>query len=468
MDKPSYLSYIIKARIKSEKTAIKRPSEPEKPESSHKSDIKKNITGGIIGNVLEWYDFAVFGYFAPIIGAHFFPSNNPIASLLSAFGVFAAGYFARPLGGVIFGRIGDRFGRKTALQASIMLMAIPTFLISLLPTYTTIGLIAPVLLIILRLLQGLSVGGELIGSMCFTTEIAPSDKRGFWGSFAQCSSIGGVLLGSLVSAIIHGLLTPAALASWGWRIPFIAGLGIGIFGLWMRKELTETSDFESTKESGNLSPSPVLDVITKMPGRIFHAAMLVMLSGGGFYLLFVWWPAFLSSVVFPPVKQALSINVISMSVLMTVIPVSGWLSDKYGTRPLHIISALGIAIASYPLFVLVSHATFSSALVAQLIFAVILGIFIGPVPVTLSRMFPSHLRYSGMGLGYNISLSLFGGTAPFIATWLIFKFNSIGVVAYYLIFMATISLISSFRLKEENAPEIDCHIKIPKILPAKN
>lgn len=457
MDKSSYLSYIIKARLKFKEGVDKTPPDyqgkstgvkPDYPDKPSESVIKKNVVAGVIGNVLEWYDFAVFGYFAPIIGIQFFPSNNPVVSLLSAFGVFAAGYFARPLGGVIFGRMGDRAGRKTALQVSVMLMAIPTFLISVLPTYAQIGVIAPVLLIILRLMQGVSVGGELIGSMCFTTEMAPSGKRGFWGSFTQCSCIGGILLGSLVAAIIHGLLTPASLASWGWRIPFFAGLGIGLFGLWMRNGLAETSDFEETKKTGNISTSPIMDVIRNFPIRIFHVSMLVMLSGGGFYLLFVWWPTFLSSVIFPPVKQALTINVISMSVLMILIPVTGWLSDKVGRRPLLMLSACSIALAAYPLFVLVNHATFASALTAQLIFAVLLSIFMGPIPVTLAEMFPVQVRYSGMAMGYNISLSLFGGTAPFIATWLISSFKSINVVAYYLIGMAVTSLITALYLKQ--------------------
>jgi MHS family proline/betaine transporter-like MFS transporter len=451
-DNPSYLSYVMRARLKIR--------DRYKQVKSYYS--KKNVIAGVIGNVLEWYDFAVFGYFAPIIGAHFFPSDNPITSLLSAFGVFAIGYFARPIGGIIFGRMGDKSGRKIALQVSVMLMAIPTFLISVLPTYAQIGILAPLLLIILRLLQGISVGGELIGSICFTTETAPANERGFWGSWTQGSLIGGILLGSLVAAIIQGLLPTESLMSWGWRIPFLAGLGIGIFGLWMRTGLSEPSDFANIKETADINRNPIMDVINKFPLRIFHAAMLVILSGGGFYLLFVWWPTFLEDVISPPVKYAFATNVISMFVLMSIIPLTGWLSDKCGRKPLLIIGSLSIIIAAYPLFVLAGHATFISVLAAQLIFAVLLSIFIGPIPATLAEMFPSHVRYSGIALGYNISLSLFGGTAPLIATWLIFRFNSITIVAYYLMIMAFVSLIASLTLNKENSSEMDAANKDQK------
>ncbi|MBI4834488.1 MAG: MFS transporter [Planctomycetes bacterium] len=444
-DNPSYLSYAMRARLK-----IRDRYREVKSYYS-----RKNVIAGVIGNVLEWYDFAVFGYFAPIIGAHFFPSNNRLTSLLSAFGVFAIGYFARPIGGIIFGRMGDKAGRKVALQISVMLMAIPTFLISVLPTYAQIGMLAPILLIILRLLQGISVGGEFIGSICFTTETAPANERGFWGSWTQGSLIGGILLGSLVAAIIQAVMPPESLASWGWRLPFLAGLGIGIFGLWMRTGLSESSDFTNTKETTDASRNPIMDAIREFPLRIFHIAMLVILSGGGFYLLFVWWPTFLEDEMSPPINYAFATNVISMLILMLMLPVTGWLSDKCGRKALLILGSLSMIIAAYPLFMLIKQPTFGSVLAAQLTFAVLLSLFMGPVSTTLAEMFPSRVRYSGIALGYNISLSLFGGTAPLIATWLVFHFNDMTVAAYYLMVMAFISLMAALTLNKGNSSEMD-------------
>ncbi|MFC1587680.1 MFS transporter, partial [Planctomycetota bacterium] len=330
--------------------------------------LKKSIIGGSVGNVLEWYDFAVFGYFAPIIASQFFPVQDRVVSLLSTFGVFAVAYFMRPLGGAIFGHIGDRFGRKKALQISVMMMAIPTFVIGILPTYSSFGVRASILLVLCRLVQGLSVGGELVGSISFLTEIAPPGRRGFIGSFANASAIGGIMLGSLVATALNGLLTPAALESWGWRLPFLAGIVIGGVGLWMRKALPETSDFEQMKAKNEISQSPVTAVIKDMPLRILHMIALVSLSGGGFYLLFVWWPTLMSELIQPPIKHSLLVNTISMAVLVFLIPVTGHLSDRLGRKPMLITGALGVAIFAWPLFHLVDHRTFASAMMAQLTF----------------------------------------------------------------------------------------------------
>ncbi|MEM7009348.1 MAG: MFS transporter, partial [Thermodesulfobacteriota bacterium] len=225
----------------------------------------RNTIGGIIGNVLEWYDFAVFGYFAPIIAEKFFPSEDPIASLINAFGVFAAGYLVRPLGGIVFGHLGDRIGRKYALQLSVMIMVVPTTLLGLLPTYSDVGILAPILLIIIRLVQGFSVGGELIGSVSYMTEVAPPSKRGFLGSFSFMGAVGGVLLGSFVATIAHGLFDATVINDWGWRVPFLFGFLVGLFGLWMRKGLVETADFKNAKEKGEIAANPVKEVILRMP-----------------------------------------------------------------------------------------------------------------------------------------------------------------------------------------------------------
>ena len=412
--------------------------------------LTQSIIGGVAGNVLEWYDFAVFGYFAPFIATQFFPHQNQFVSLLSTYGVFAGAYFIRPLGGVLFGYIGDRYGRKKALMLSVLLMAIPTGLIGLLPTHAQIGSFAAVLLVILRLAQGLSVGGELIGSISFVTEIAPARHRGFFGSWTFCGVAGGIMFGSLAATIAHNVLEPADLESWGWRIPFILGIVIGGLGLWMRSGLSESPEFVELKNFGRIKENPVVEVIYAMPWRIVQVAALVVLSGGGFYLLFVWWPIFLSEILAPPVPNALFLNTLSMLVLIALTPLTGAISDIAGRRSMHILGAAGVAIAAYPMFVLVGHATVVSAITAQLIFTVLISIFMGPVPATMVELFPPDTRFSGTAVGYNISLCIFGGTAPLVGTWLVVKTGSITAPAYYLIFMALISLVAAISLQEKD------------------
>ena len=410
---------------------------------------------GIIGNVLEWYDFAVFGYYAPIIGTLFFPSDSKYAALIKAYGVFAAGYMMRPIGGAIFGHMGDRVGRKKALQVSVLMMAIPTACLGLVPTYDRIGLAAPVILIVLRLIQGISVGGEFIGSMSFTTEIAPPNRRGFYGSLTTLSAVGGVMLGSAVATVMQNLLGEESMLSWGWRLPFLAGIVIGGFGLWMRKGMVEPPAFKKLKATENVHKSPVIQVIRDMPGRIGHAAALVVLFGGGFYMLFVWWPTYLTHMVQPAVPHALMINTIATLFVMALIPLSGYLSDRVGRKKMLVASSLGIAVAAYPLFVLTDHGVFESALAAQLIFALLFCNIQGSIPATLAEMFPTAMRFSGIALGYNLTLALIGGTAPMVCTWLVATTGDIASPAYYLIVMALIGSVAALKIRPMEGRELD-------------
>jgi MFS family permease len=219
--------------------------------------LRTSLAGGV-GNLLEWYDFAVFGYFAPFISSQFFPADNPVAGLINTFGVFAAGYLMRPVGGVLFGQIGDRLGRARALQLSIFVMAVPTTLIAVLPTYAQVGVLAPVLLVILRLAQGLSVGGEFIGSCCYFIEAAPAGRRGLLGSWSVFGTIGGMLLGSAVATLVHALLSPEQIHAWGWRVPFLGGLLVGVVSRLMRSGVQETPEFVRLQSARRIEERPGL------------------------------------------------------------------------------------------------------------------------------------------------------------------------------------------------------------------
>ncbi len=415
-------------------------------------NLSKNMLGGIVGNVLEWYDFAVFGFFAPVIGSLFFPSDDPLTSLLGAFGAFAAAFLARPLGGIFFGYIGDQFGRKSALQLSVMLMAVPTFLIGLLPTYDQIGTLAPVLLILLRVVQGLSVGGELVGSIAFVAETAPANQRGYFGSWTFASCYGGMTLGALSAVALNSIIGAEAVADWGWRLPFLAGILIGIAGLWMRKELTETPVFEQMQAEGKLDENPVRDALQLVSGTIFHASTLVVLVGGGFYLIFVWWPTFLSRYIHPHMDHIMVINTLSMILLIGLIPIMGRLSDEWGRKSLLVTSAAGMALLSWPLLTMVAaDGSLFSVIFAQLCFTVLMSAFLGPIPATLVEMFPPRLLYSSIGISYNVSLSIFGGLSPFIATWLFKNYQTVSAPGLYLTGLSILSLLAALGLSE-NSP----------------
>jgi len=408
----------------------------------------RSIVGGVVGNVLEWYDFAVFGYFAPVIAEQFFPAGNPTAGLLGAFAIFSGAYFMRPIGGALLGGLGDRKGRRHALQLSVMLMAAPTTAMALLPTYARVGWLAPVLLLICRLVQGLSVGGELVGSMSYVTESAAPGRRGLAGSFVVCSATVGVTLGSAIATLIDRGLDPGQVASWGWRAPFAAGLLLGLFGLWMRSGLDESPAYRQLARDGGLARQPVREVVRTMRGSIAMVGCLVALSGGGFYVLFVWWPTFLAGFVDPPIASALALNTLSMCVLGVLTPVAGWLSDVHGRRVIVTSSVIGVGVLAVPLFRLAATGSAGAALFAQLVFAVLMAGVSGPLPAAMMELFPARLRQSGVSLGYNISVAMFGGTAPLMATLLITRTASPIAPACYLVFLAGLSALPALGLRD--------------------
>ena len=409
---------------------------------------RQTLIAGMIGNVMEWYDFALFGYFAPVIARLFFPSDNHLVSLVNTFGVFAAGFLMRPLGAALFGHFGDTLGRRKALAASVIMMAVPTCLIGLLPTYEHIGALAPVCLTLLRLLQGLSVGGEYTGSITFLVESAPPDRRGYAGSWTPFSAGAGSLLGSGVGALLTSDLSPEALDAWGWRIPFIAGILVGLAGLYLRFHLPESPDFESVRTSGTLAESPVREALRLRRTEILMAVGMNWLSGVSFYIIFVYMITYLTSILKFPLGSALTINSINMAILTLLIPVVGSLSDRFGRKPFMLAAALGFSLFSYPLYRLLFHDTFAAVLASQMMFAVVVAVWWGPLPATLVEMFPPRERYSAMSIGYNTAIALFGGTAPLVATFLIKETGNVLAPSFYLILCALVSLGTVFRLPQ--------------------
>ena len=375
--------------------------------------IGRVIAAGTIGNVLEWYDFAIYGYFAAPIGRQFFPQEDAVAQLLSAFGVFAIGYLMRPLGGVLVGHIGDTVGRRAALTFSVAAMAVPTFLIGLLPSYQAIGVLAPIGLILLRVVQGLSVGGEYTGSLVFLVEHAPEGRRGLLGALGASGATVGILLGSAVGAAFAASMSAAALDAWGSRIPFLLGLVVGIAGYILRRYVLETAAVEKRARP------PIIETLHDHWRAVAGFAGLSVYSAVSFYIGFVYLVSWLQTADGIPPSRSLDINSLSMVILLPVVIAAGWLSDWIGRKPLMVLASIGGLVGAVPIFWLLNHPTALLAQIGQLGLVLLMGTYYGPLPAILVEAAPPAVRCTAVALGYNLCYALFGGLSPLVATWLV-------------------------------------------------
>ena len=419
--------------------------------------VTKTVLAGAIGNALEWYDFALYGYFAPVFAALFFPSEYRSVSLISAFSIFAVGFFARPLGALLFGYWGDTLGRREALARSVLLMALPTCLVGLLPTFATIGIAAPILLTCFRFLQGLSVGGEFTGSVTFLVEHAPPSQRGYTGSWAGFSAQMGALLGSGVTALVVLNVTDEALLQWAWRIPFLLGSVIAVMGWYLRTRIPESPAFEQARQEKALSSSPIHDVLTYQRRSTLQVIGLVWVHGVAFYLLYVYLTTYMVMVTAVSRGAVLVMNTISMTLLAILIPIMGRLSDRVGQKPLLVTGTAGLALGSYPLFAWLAAGDLPFMLAAQTLLTVFVACYMGPFFATVVELFPTAQRYTGLSLGYNLSSALFGGTAPLIATFLIEWTGNNLAPSLYLSVCAVISLGVVLTLPKESQPPATVH-----------
>jgi MHS family proline/betaine transporter-like MFS transporter len=404
---------------------------------------RRVIAAGAIGNVLEWYDFAIYGYFAAAIGRTFFPQEDPVAQVLAAFGVFSVGFLMRPVGGVLVGYIGDRFGRRTALTFSVAAMAIPTFLVGALPGYETLGFMAPILLTVLRMVQGLSVGGEYTTSIVFMVERAPPGRRGLLGAIACCGANGGILLGSGTGALLAASMPSASLEAWGWRIPFLVGLLVGLAGFVLRRGLPDTSVKTAARRL------PVGELVRTHGPLVARLAGLTVFNAVGFYLLFIFvvnWLQFADGV---SPAHALGINTVSLFVLILAIFGMGWLSDRIGRKRL-ILSAMAAGfVGAVPLFGLMLHDDPVFILAGQLGFVLIIGITIGVQPAVMVESTPYAVRCTAIALGYNVVFGIIGGLTPLVATWLVHRTNDDLSPAYMVMAAAAVSFVTALLFFKE-------------------
>jgi len=411
---------------------------------------QKALWAAAIGNLLEWYDFGVYAYLASLIATKFFPGSDPTASLLAAFAAYGVGFLARPLGGVVIGRLGDTKGRKTALVLTIFLMAFGTVGLGLLPSYDTIGVWAPTLLVCLRIVQGLAAGGEWGTSTAFMIEWSPPGRRGFFGSFQQVSTAGGSLLGSGVAAILTSSLSAQAMLDWGWRVPFLLGVLLLFVGAYLRQNVDETPSYEASRQAAADQP-----VAAGFPLGALAFGFTIFWTVA-YYTLLAWMPSFTQRFAGLTPSQALWSNTIGLIAMVIAVPFWGALSDKVGRRPLLMASALSIGLLSFPLFSLMTNGTgLALVLPVQILFGVLLALYSGAGPAAISEIFPTHLRSTWMSTGYSLAVAIFGGFAPFIATWLIQATGSpVSPTYLYLLPAAVISLLVIWKLKETHAAQL--------------
>jgi MFS transporter, MHS family, proline/betaine transporter len=404
--------------------------------------IGRVIAAGTIGNVLEWYDFAIYGYFAAPIGRQFFPQEDAVAQLLSAFGVFAIGYLMRPLGGVLVGHIGDTVGRRAALTFSVAAMAVPTFLIGLLPSYQAIGVLAPIGLILLRVVQGLSVGGEYTGSLVFLVEHAPEGRRGLLGALGASGATVGILLGSAVGAAFAASMSAAALDSWGWRIPFLLGLVVGIAGYILRRYVLETAAVEKRARP------PIIETLHDHWRAVAGFAGLSVYSAVSFYIGFVYLVSWLQTADGIPPSRSLEINSLSMVILLPVVIAAGWLSDWIGRKPLMVLASIGGLVGAVPIFWLLNHPSALLAQIGQLGLVLLMGTYYGPLPAILVEAAPPAVRCTAVALGYNLCYALFGGLSPLVATWLVQREGNEIAPAFLIMASAAVTFATLFWFRE--------------------
>jgi len=410
--------------------------------------LRKAVIGAAIGSVVEWYDVAVYGYLAVVIGKVFFAATDSTTALLSSFAVFGSAFLVRPLGGTFFGTLGDRIGRKHTLAWVILMVSISTVAIGLLPGYASIGVAAPVLLVVLRLLQGFSAGGELSGAAVFVAEYAPARRRGYYVSWVEVGAILGFLIGSVAVLVLNVSISDAQLLDWGWRIPFLLAAPLGVVGLYIRTRLEETPEFEAMRQRRQVAKNPLRETLVNHWPSILRAAGFSLYHNAALYVILTFIPTYLSKTLGYSSTLASLSSVVCISAICIVIPVMGAASDRLGRRPLLAASCVLSLLMSYPLFILMGQHAPALAVVAQLGLGVILAIFLGTTMAASSEQFSTQVRYSGFSIGYNLSVSAFGGTAPFLVTLLVTGTGLIAAPAFYIMAAALVTLAVVAKTKE--------------------
>ncbi|MFM0729584.1 MFS transporter [Paraburkholderia sediminicola] len=426
--------------MNSDATAALTPLPAVRPTSK----VRRAVTTAVLGQILEWYDFFLYGTAAALVfGKLFFPvGSDPLTGTIAAFGGFTVGFIARPIGGVLCGHIGDRYGRKTVMMLTLLVMGTATVCMGLLPTYQQIGIAAPVMLVLLRILQGLAAGGEWSGSILLIHESAPASKRGALAAWSPSGAAFGFVLSTAAFLLVQ-TLSPSDFHNWGWRVPFLCSAVLVALGLWMRRSVDESAEFAEVKATRRDSRMPIVEVLRQCPREVLTVFGLRFGEGAASYIFFAFSIAYSQ---FIGIKSSWVLGGLTLSMLL-MIPVSllmGRLTDKIGRKPVYLAGAIAMVLVAYPYFTLLGSGVLWKVIAALVLAnSITLGILEGAQPAFISELLPVHLRFSGLGIGREISSVLGGGLSPMVATALLAHYRSATPVAIYLVVLGLITVLAT-------------------------
>lgn len=418
--------------------------------------MRRVVSASFIGNLVEWFDYAVYGYLATTIAGVFFPEASPTAGLLATFGVFALSFIIRPVGGLFWGHLGDRVGRRNALSLSILIMSAATFVIALLPGYTHVGLAAPALLLVTRLVQGFSAAGEYAGASAFLFEYAPPDRKGLYTSVVPASTAGGLLLGSVVVTLLTSVLSDAAMSSWGWRVPFLLAAPLGLIGRYIRLKLEDTPEYRELEGRQSAAQAPLRQTFAHNKGRLLVAFGVTSLNAVGFYVLLSYMPTYLSTELGLGEMSSFASTGVTLVVYIAAVLLMGRLSDRVGRARMLTTAGVLFAVLAIPVFLLLGVVGVVGVVLIHTALGIMLSTNDGTLPGFLSELFPTQVRYSGFAFSFNTANALFGGTAPFVATSLIHASGNPVAPAWYLAaagIAAVLVMRAARRISPGSGPE---------------
>jgi metabolite-proton symporter len=430
-------------------------------EKRHREDgqparLRRVVLASMVGTTIEWYDFFLYGSAAALIfNKLFFPASDPTTGTFLSLGVYAVGFVARPLGGIVFGHFGDRIGRKRLLMLSLVMMGLATISIGLLPSYARIGIWAPLSLVVLRLVQGFAVGGEWGGAVLMAAEHGDAARRGFWASWPQAGVAAGSLLSAGVLALMAGLQSEADFLAWGWRVPFLLSAVLVVVGWYIRNRVAESPMFEEALGEAEAPPKlPALDVLRERPGAILLGAGLRVGENISYYILTVFSLTFLVDVAAETRGHALNALLIGAAVQFFAIPLFALLSDRIGRRPVYALGGLGLAAFSFAFFPMLASGDSALVVAAIVIGLVLHGAMYGPQAAFIAELFPTRIRYSGVSIAYQLTSILAGSLAPIVALWLYKESNSYLPVAIYVGVACLISGVTALLARETRGIEL--------------